>query len=327
MSRVPASASEQQFRLTRFCASLHSFMSGLAGLATRAVLRCEPSPNLTVTTLAVILPYFCLAPMGPPICSAKVGCCDAQERCFDVRFCQVPDLGRGVVARLYVCYLLHMDDVVALIDGFNMYHALSKKRGNHAPYQRYKWINYWALAECFKGANATVKDVYLFSAYLPGGEQWHQSKNARHAKLIAANKLQGVKIVLGRFFERESTYLARPTRLRISFPTLEEKRTDVNIAITLIELAVDKAYDRCLLFTADSDLVPAIEHAKLRHPAGDIISVPPIERGGISKALRGACGGLYKKMKESHLQQSQLPLSVTHPTATGTIIACPQEWT
>lgn len=232
-----------------------------------------------------------------------------------------------MAAKLRVCYLLCMTNVVALIDGFNMYHALCKKHGNHSPYQKYKWINYWALAECLGGANATVKDVYLFSAYLPGEEPWQQSKNARHAKLIAANKLYGVKIVLGRFFVRESSYLARPTRLSISYPTLEEKRTDVNIAITLVELAVDKAYDRCLLFTADSDLVPAVEHARLRHPTGEIISVPPIARSGLAKALRGACGGLHKKMKESHLQQSQLPLSVTHPTATGATITCPPEWT
>jgi len=43
-----------------------------------------------------------------------------------------------------------MADVIALIDGFNVYHALAQ-RSHHGgyPYRTYKWINYWKLAECF----------------------------------------------------------------------------------------------------------------------------------------------------------------------------------
>lgn len=226
---------------------------------------------------------------------------------------------------LTFCMLPHMASVVALIDGFNMYHALDVERGNGKPYQRFKWIDYWKLAECFKGAGGTVKRVVLFTAYLPDDEPWQKDKNSRHAKLVAANKACGVDIVLGRFLKRRLDFNVRPSELRLSIPRLEEKRTDVNIAVTLAGLAYDAAYDKLLLFTADSDLVPAVEEAQRRHANGEIVVVPPIERGGIAKALIGAAG---KKMTMTtkHLAASRLPDPATVNTVTGQSVACPAEW-
>lgn len=220
-----------------------------------------------------------------------------------------------------------MVDVVALIDGFNMYHALEKCRSGFYPYRKCKWINYWRLAECFVGVNGVLTRAILFTAYLPGTQDWHAKKNARHAKLIAANKTQGVELCLGRFFMREKRVRIRPSDVRILYTALEGKRTDVNIAVTLVSSAADQAYDRCLLITADSDLVPAIDEAHARHPTGEIYSVPPIERGGQAKALKKACRARHKKMKQEHLQRSVLPQEVPHPVAAGRTIVRPPEWT
>jgi uncharacterized LabA/DUF88 family protein len=218
-----------------------------------------------------------------------------------------------------------MANVVALIDGFNMYHALDVERGSSTPYRRFKWINYWKLAECFAGSGAILKRVMLFTAYLPDVEPWQKEKNVRHARLIAANKAQGVEVVLGRFLERRVEFDVRPSKLRLSIPRLEEKRTDVNIAIALAGLAYDRAYDRVLLITADSDLVPAIDEAKRRHPAGEIIVVPPIEHHGMAKALATAAGQ-QKTMRTQHLQSSRFPDNVTVDSNTGQTVACPSEW-
>lgn len=46
----------------------------------------------------------------------------------------------------------------------------------------------------------------------------------------------------------------------------EEKETDVNLAVYLIDLAYQDAYDRALLFSGDSDLVPAVRLVKRRFP-------------------------------------------------------------
>jgi uncharacterized LabA/DUF88 family protein len=218
-----------------------------------------------------------------------------------------------------------MADVVALIDGFNMYHALDVERGNGRPYQQSKWINYWKLAECFQGADGVLKRVVLFTAYLPDDEPWEKEKNARHASLVAANKASGVDVILGRFLKRRVDFNVRPSELRLSIPKLEEKRTDVNIAVTLAGLAYDAGYDRLLLFTADSDLIPAVEEAKRRHAAGDIVIVPPIERHGIAKALIGATGKSMR-MTNKHLAASRLPHTVVVDQATGQSVTCPQEW-
>ena len=218
-----------------------------------------------------------------------------------------------------------MASVVTLIDGFNLYHALDIERGSLTPYRCFKWINYWKLAECFAGSGAVLERVILFTAYLPDVEPWQKEKNARHATLIAANKAQGVEVVLGRFLERRVEFDVRPSKLRLSIPRLEEKRTDVNIALALAGLAYDRAYDRAVLVTADSDLIPAIDEARKRHPAGEILVVPPIERHGMAKALANAAGQ-QKTMRTEHLQSSRFPDTVTVDSNSGRTVACPPEW-
>ena len=41
--------------------------------------------------------------------------------------------------------------------------------------------------------------------------------------------------------------------------THKEKRTDVNIALKLFCDAIDDLYDKALIISADSDLIPAIQ--------------------------------------------------------------------
>jgi len=55
----------------------------------------------------------------------------------------------------------------------------------------------------------------------------------------------------------------------------EEKNTDVNIAITLVEKALLKEYDICYILSSDSDFNTAIERAKFLYPQGKLILVPP----------------------------------------------------
>jgi len=218
-----------------------------------------------------------------------------------------------------------MANVIALIDGFNMYHALQASVGGIFPYRTYKWIDYRKLAECFAGHNGVVTHVFLFTAYMIGTEAWHRNKRARHARLVAANIAQGVEIVRGRFFARQRTCTLPVPDARIRYSAVEEKRTDVNIAVTLVRLAHERAYDRLLLTTADSDLIPAVEEAKRAYPAGIITSVPPIGRFGTATAVRGVCDRAVK-MKISHLAASRLPNVVAVPGKPSVEIECPNTW-
>ncbi len=94
----------------------------------------------------------------------------------------------------------------------------------------------------------------------------------------------------------------------------EEKQTDVNIALHLVTKATDDEFDRAILVSADSDLVPAIEMMRVRAPRKSIRIVIPV--GGypcaeLARAAGGtrACVPMGRVLIERHL----LPASVNDP--------------
>jgi uncharacterized LabA/DUF88 family protein len=51
-----------------------------------------------------------------------------------------------------------------------------------------------------------------------------------------------------------------------SYSTWEEKRTDVNVAVTLFRLAHEDRFDTALLISGDTDLAPAVEMVRSTFP-------------------------------------------------------------
>ena len=88
------------------------------------------------------------------------------------------------------------------------------------------------------------------------------------------------------------------------FQAREEKRTDVNIAIKLFQTAMDNSWDKALIISGDSDLIPAIEAIKSSYPLKRIGIVIPIGRR--AEELKNV-SDFYHKIKEKHLSSCQFP--------------------
>jgi hypothetical protein len=74
--------------------------------------------------------------------------------------------------------------------------------------------------------------------------------------------LNGVKIIYGEFKKRDKfCRICKKT-----YQTFEEKQTDVNIAIQLFKLSIQEKYDKALIISGDSDLIPSIEAVKSTFP-------------------------------------------------------------
>ena len=193
-----------------------------------------------------------------------------------------------------------MAKVVCFIDGFNLYHALD----DHPEWCKYKWLNLCTLAGHFVTGADTIEDVYFFTAVT----RWSPDKTQRHENYIKALESKGVKIVLGRFTERDiKCKLCGKT-----FKKIEEKQTDVNIAIKMLELAHANAYDTALLISADSDLSAAVHGVRSVFPEKQIKMIIPIGRR--AEFLKGVLGvGNHAKMKQIHLQTSMLENEISLP--------------
>jgi len=218
-----------------------------------------------------------------------------------------------------------MADVVALVDGFNMYGALNTNVRGKQPFAKYKWINYWELMTQFLRPGETLKAVYLFTAYPKDGMHDWRAKRTRHVLLVDVQRDFGVAVKLGRFARRERQCLVPASAGGCGkiLTRHEEKKTDVNIAVTLVSLAYEKAYNTAFLVTADGDLIPAVDQVKLCFPGGRIVNIPPIGRSWDARYLIPSVDDQLE-MEEKHLRRAVLPQTLT--LSNGRTVQCPIEW-
>lgn len=174
------------------------------------------------------------------------------------------------------------------IDGFNVYHALN----NH--YRKYLWLNYHKLAESVIGNRDVISSVVYFSAFV----SWKRNAVARHKNYIKALRSAGVEFVEGRFMRKQ-------TRCHIcgrGYTTHEEKQTDVNIAIRLLSDALEDVFDKALIISADSDLLPAMKAIHKHFPEKEVGVMSPIGRSSFELRKES---DFIRKMSQSLLSNCQ----------------------
>ena len=219
--------------------------------------------------------------------------------------------------------------VSVFVDGFNVYHFLDKTPG----YNKYKWINYKRLAECYIPDDSVIESVYYFTAFV----KYAPEKNQRHNLFIRALRTKNIETVKGKFKAVERTFVLQDNsstrkfktvngwiqgRLRKGY-TFEEKKTDVNIAVYLLSKAVEDEYDIALIISGDTDFEPAIRAVKDKFPDKEIfIVVPDRKIAGSQRYLAGKHNCF--SIKEEHLKVSQLEDPIVLPN--GKTITKPLTW-
>jgi uncharacterized LabA/DUF88 family protein len=165
-----------------------------------------------------------------------------------------------------------MKKVAVYIDGFNLYHAIDVL---DKPWL--KWLNLKMLSESFLRENEVLVDTNYFSAFAT----WLPVSYAKHREYVKALKHVGVNTCMGKFKLKP----AKCKKCGAEWMKPEEKETDVNIAIKIVEDAVAGNIDRIILITADSDLKPAIDSAKRLNPECELFVVAPPKRYGSAREL------------------------------------------
>jgi len=186
--------------------------------------------------------------------------------------------------------------VAVFVDGFNLYHALN----DVTAYHKYKWLNLEKFSKCFIEPKDTIVDVFYFTAYAA----WDPLKLARHKIYVSALRLVNVKIVFGAF-----RHVDQKCKIcKKIYQTYREKRTDVNIAIKLFQTAIDDTWDKALIISGDSDLIPAIEGIKKTFPTKKIgIAIPIGRRAEELKQVTD----FHRKVKPKHLTTCQFDDIIT----------------
>lgn len=140
---------------------------------------------------------------------------------------------------------MQSERVICFVDGFNMYHALDELK---KPYL--KWLDLKKLFSHFvKTKSQIITQILFFSAY----PTWKPNSYRRHRIYVAALSSTGVIPILGKFKVKQKKCF----QCGAQWDAHEEKESDVNIAIALLDLAFKNQYDHAFVLSRDSDLAPS----------------------------------------------------------------------
>jgi len=203
---------------------------------------------------------------------------------------------------------------IIYIDGFNLFYGALKGT-------KYKWLNlerYFTLLR----QDDNIQEIKYFTAMLDGHKKLKQE-----IYLLALETLPKVNIYFGKFKTKKVNCTIKDCnhsgdRL---FNVPEEKRTDVNIAIHMLNDAVTNKCERLVLVSGDSDLVPALNMIKNVTPQKEIIVYIPARSvvRGAAVELRGSADK-DRILPNSLLAKSQFPQKI--PDGMGGTITKPEKW-
>ena len=154
--------------------------------------------------------------------------------------------------------------VTFYIDGFNFYFGIKRARSIDKNWGKCYWIDVVKLCESFLGDCQTLEKVVYFTA-----SPMNPTKNSRQSSFLNANKLingDKFEIVRGKYMDK--SIICPYCNASISKP--EEKKTDVNISVRMLADCMEDKTDTVALVSADSDLIPPLEHIQRLFPQKNI---------------------------------------------------------
>lgn len=203
---------------------------------------------------------------------------------------------------------------IVYVDGFNLYYGALKGTAH-------RWLNLQRYFELVRPAD-DLQLLHYFTAVVDGQKKADQLKY-----LDALATLPKVRIVLGKYIHKPVVRRVRSCSLTgsRSFMRPEEKRTDVNIGLQMLDDAYQHLTDQMILVSGDSDLVPAIDLVKLRAPNVEVVVYVPNNHPnrGAAVELRGAAHR-HRNLPLVELKHARFPAIV--PGSGAKAIAKPGNW-
>ncbi len=203
---------------------------------------------------------------------------------------------------------------IIYIDGFNFYYGAV--RGTV-----HKWLDLERLF-CRLRPNDDIQTIHYFTALVDG-----QRRAKQETYLRALATTPKINVILGKFKRKQIKCRVSRCTYQGSrvFEVTEEKRTDVNIALQMLDDVYHDRTDCVVLVSGDSDLVPAIDLIKAQSPNTQIVVYVPSRN-----PIRGAATELRSAAdKNRTFPLALLPVSHFPPELAdgrGGVIRKPESW-
>lgn len=187
--------------------------------------------------------------------------------------------------------------VIAYIDGFNLYHALKDLKD-----ERLKWVNLWSLMKSIVRGDEELIAVKYFSAYAT----WKAEQYAHHRTYVAFLEHFGVEAIMGKFKGRKIIIC---NNCKNKWEHHEEKETDVNLALGVVRDGIEGEFNRAIIVTADSDLVPAIKQGRELFPEREMFIATPPGRHKSAHEIRSLASNM--NITKGRVRTHLLPQKIT----------------
>ena len=144
----------------------------------------------------------------------------------------------------------------------------------------------------------------------------------RHRTYIEALETLGIEFVCGNFKDKWLEY--KNKHIQIKWKKHEEKETDVNISIYMVRDAIRKKFDKFILITNDTDIVPAVKMARSENNTLQVKLLTPPMLDTHDSLLSAISPGTSSKLTVGHIQNSLLPERIIKQN--GKIILIPNQY-
>jgi len=204
---------------------------------------------------------------------------------------------------------------IVYIDGFNLYYGAIKST------PALQWLDIAKFCHLLR-PHDDLRLIRYFSALIDGPTKPNQDT---YLKALSTTPL--VEIILGKF--KRKTLKCGVAACNGAFPRLydtrEEKRTDANIAIFMLDDAYQNKCDQMIIFSGDSDLVPAVNMVRHRFPQKRVVVYVPSRNPvrGAAVELRTAAH-IHKDLPLQILSRAQFPNPM--PDGAGGFLQRPADW-
>jgi uncharacterized LabA/DUF88 family protein len=193
--------------------------------------------------------------------------------------------------------------VYVYVDGFNLYYRALKATPH-------KWLDIVALARRLLNPGDTVDMVRYFTARVSSRAGDPDAPRRQQILFNAMETLPEVQIHYGRFLtktKRRPVVGTKPPRFE-EFHDTEEKGSDVNLAVHLVNDGWHKRYDVALVMSQDTDLIEPLRIVS--QELGLTVGLIWLDGGQPNRNLSQA-STFVRHLRHSDLAACQFPDPVT----------------
>lgn len=208
---------------------------------------------------------------------------------------------------------------IIYVDGFNLYYGCLRK-------SPYKWLDLKTLFQKLLQDHHDIVKIKYFTALISARKGNDESMLRQKYYLQALESyIPEIEIFYGHYLTNKiQARLVEPKLNESPFVKIyktEEKGSDVNLAVHLLNDSWLNAYDCAVLVSNDSDLVEPLRLVKTQHNKRIGLIFPNTDKKRQPSRQLVACADFVKHIRRGVLINSQLPTEIPN-----TLISKPIEW-